>query len=197
MAQFAVIGWGSLLWDPKDDLTKFGFNRASWREDGPELRLEFARVSQARKGALTLVIDPRGQRCPTYWIAVDLDDWEPVQTILKKREGQIDWVDASDANPSTRQAGRVWRWIQSKPSLTRAVWTSQTSNFTEETGQPFSLANALAYLQRLANTSPDSFACARAYIHQAPANTRTPLRTLFEETWSPRASYPSDKERYM
>lgn len=68
--RIAVIGWGSLLWDP-DGLETWAVRSADgtprWRMDaGPALPLEFSRVSRKRPGALTLVVDGRGALCSTH-----------------------------------------------------------------------------------------------------------------------------------
>lgn len=57
-----MLGWGSLLWDPRE-LPREGV----WQRGGPQLTLEFSRVS--RDGRLTLVIDRRhGDNCDTYYV---------------------------------------------------------------------------------------------------------------------------------
>lgn len=40
MGQIAIIGWGSLVWDPRDLPIE-----SPWHDDGPELPIEFARIS--------------------------------------------------------------------------------------------------------------------------------------------------------
>jgi len=57
----AILGWGSLLWDQRPE---FDDHHGLWELDGPNLKIEFSRISQTRGGALTLVIDPtNGTRC--------------------------------------------------------------------------------------------------------------------------------------
>jgi hypothetical protein len=44
--RIACVGWGSLVWDPRDLPVK-----GAWRPDGPRLPIEFAR--QSDNGRLT------------------------------------------------------------------------------------------------------------------------------------------------
>ncbi len=48
--KIGIIGWGSLIWDPRGLPIK-----CKWHKNGPELPIEFSRISQ--DGRLTLVID--------------------------------------------------------------------------------------------------------------------------------------------
>jgi hypothetical protein len=50
------LGWGSLLWDRQP---KFDRHHHDWQFDGPQIKLEFSRVSRKRRRALTLVIDSK------------------------------------------------------------------------------------------------------------------------------------------
>lgn len=43
--QIALLGWGSLLWEGG---AEFDRGHDEWRLDGPELKLEFSRVSTSR-----------------------------------------------------------------------------------------------------------------------------------------------------
>ena len=60
--KIAILGWGSLIWLPKD--LKFDTN-SGWKENGPVLPIEFARIS--KDGRLTLVITPNGTEVPTLY----------------------------------------------------------------------------------------------------------------------------------
>jgi len=68
MRRFAIIGWGSLIWD-LDDLGPHV--RGAWAMGaGPRLPMEFTRVSPKRRRALVVCLDPRhGVPCATNAIA--------------------------------------------------------------------------------------------------------------------------------
>lgn len=182
MSQFAIIGFGSLIWDPQV-LSAYGMTVGRWKNNGPVFPLEFSRISPRRLGALTLVIDHQGVACQTYWIKMDGRHWDIVHEILARREGKIDVISRQDPAPPEGTRQKVWDWLADKSGITHAVWTSQVSNFAQETGTPFSVTHALNYLLGLKNTSQTAFDAARTYIHETPEQTQTPLRLAFEQRW--------------
>ena len=80
--KIAILGWGSLIWLPKD--LKFDTN-SGWKENGPVLPIEFARISQ--DGRLTLVITPNGTEVTTLYSVSSFDSLNLAVLNLKKREG--------------------------------------------------------------------------------------------------------------
>lgn len=184
MQQLAIVGFGSLLWDPQN-LAPYGMAADRWQADGPIFPIEFSRISTRRLGALTLCIDPMGSPCQTYWIAIKAQHQANIHAILTQREGKISWANRMDARPATPADQNVWEWLQSQPAIDQAIWTSQGSNFTERMGQAFSVSAAMQYLAKIADTDPEGFDAARTYIHRAPIQTQTPLRTAFELKWPP------------
>ena len=86
MPRVAILGWGSLLWEPRD-LT----NQRRWRSDGPWLPLEFARASNLKaendkRPYLSLVLHPNAGLIRTYWDASMLTDPGEACRDLRKRE---------------------------------------------------------------------------------------------------------------
>ena len=83
--KIAILGWGSLLWDHNAD---FDSQHNQWLLDGPELKLEFSRVSQSRCQALTLVIDSQnGELCRVAYTFSKRKDPEDAICDLQSREG--------------------------------------------------------------------------------------------------------------
>lgn len=181
MAQFAVIAWGSLLWDPQD-CEPYGMTPYGWHREGPVFPLEFSYISRNRLGALTLVIDGEGALCETYWIPLDMKHWPRVLERLKQREGRVDWVGRGKPRPTHQPAAQVYDWLMQHPTLERALWTSQFSNFDAVVQEPFSVENGLDYVAGLERTA---FESAREYVHRTPAQTQTPFRLAFETRWPP------------
>lgn len=180
----AILGWGSLIWDKR---TEFDRWRDEWSFDGPELSLEFSRIStKTRHGALTLTVDDiNGETCTVaYTISKRLD---PDQAIsdLRVREGTIlkrigyYFADGSrDGEPDVPES--IKSWI-AEERLDVVIWTRLQSNFHDETGKAFSVPNAISYLQSL---TPKGQAKAAEYVCRAPDFIDTPLRRSLEaEPW--------------
>ncbi|MDP3531967.1 MAG: hypothetical protein Q8S31_01595 [Alphaproteobacteria bacterium] len=103
-ANVAVLGWGSLIWNP-GDLSVYG----QFVSGGPTLPVSFTRISQ--DGRLTLVVDPRSdspERKPSnanypganvltqYLLIQDREglDFNEIIAVLRKREGtKSDYID--------------------------------------------------------------------------------------------------------
>lgn len=85
--KIAIIGWGSLIWDPRE-LPREGV----WQEDGPIIKIEFSRVSQDCR--LTLVVDENnGLETKTRFVFSPRNDIEDAINDLKIREGTVKkWI---------------------------------------------------------------------------------------------------------
>ncbi len=156
---------------------------------GPPIPVEFARVSLKRKRALTLVTEPdHGADCVTHVIESVRDDIHAAAEDLRARErapnGDLIGVVCMESGyvraSSTRIAERIADWCR-RTGSGGAVWTDLNRNFHEETGGPFSLEAAVAYLKAL---DEEGLAEAHQYIENAPEETDTPLRRhLATDPW--------------
>lgn len=184
--RYAVIGWGSLLWDLDDLAPKV---EGPWRRGGgPVLPMEFTRISPKRRLSLVVVLDvAHGAPCPTHAIASRRDTVDAAVEDLAARERTgperigavcLDGGLSRSARPGVAET--VAEWCRAG-GWQGAVWTDLESNFAEARGTPFSVDAGVAYLRGL---SGESLAEAVRYISGAPEETDTPLRrALAGESW--------------
>jgi len=177
MTGYAILGWGSLIWD-LDTLAPHVLG--AWAlSRGPRLPMEFARISAKRKGALALCLDARlGHPCATHAIRSARRGLPAAIADLAQREraplGMIGGVCRITGACQGREeiAERVLDWCEAQ-GWAGAVWTDLRANFDELSGRPFTLESAEAYLAELAGPSRDE---AVRYVTLAPAATDTALR---------------------
>jgi predicted RNase H-like nuclease len=180
--RIAILGWGSLVWDPR------GLpHEPPWRRGGPALPLEFSRVSS--DGRLTLVIDPiDGESLPTRFALSPREALEDVVADLRDRE-RTAWKNIGMIGLSSKQersripalVGTLKDWLQ-RNGLEGVVWTDLQPNFARQLSRNFTLDVALEYLRGL----PKGVAHrAREYIGKAPSEVRTPLRRRIHESGWP------------
>ena len=183
--RIAILGWGSLLWDPD---TLAPHVTGGWlHRHGPRLPMEFSRVSPKRKMGLVLCLDPQaGASCATHAIRSTRPALEDTIADLARREHapghRIGWAEAGGEGrsrlPQIVQLASHWC---AQSGWDAAVWTDLEPNFIDHTGSAFNVAAGIAYLQALTG---DSLHEAHRYIRNAPATTRTPLRrALARDPW--------------
>lgn len=184
----AILGWGSLLWDTENGIEFDKWHDPWVLDDGPTLNIEFSRISEKRLGALTLVIDEQhGSPVTVAWCLSKRSRPEDAVCDLRCREGttvnnigRLDLTLSKGHSNNDIAENAILEWARLK-KLDAVVWTALKSNFTEKTGEPFCVDNAVSYLKRLA---PEGKSKAAEYVRQAPAFVKTPLRSaLQKELW--------------
>lgn len=178
-SKIAVLGWGSLLWDHSP-----GFDglHEVWLYGGPELRLEFSRISTSRGGALTLVIDSaNGSLCRVAYAMSKRHYPEDAICDLKARESttrdNIGFYFADGSRYQGRDQGAlrsIRSWVAQR-GFDVVVWTDLESNFQKKNklGREFSVECAISYLNTL---DDEGKAKAYEYLKRAPEFVDTPLR---------------------
>ena len=182
--RIAIIGWGSLIWD-LEVLTPHV--AGDWQMGvGPDLPMEFSRVSPKRKMGLAVCLDPvDGVPCRTNVIASARADLEQAIDDLAVRErapvSQIGWATLTDAHSALSDVNTiVQRWLV-QSEFQAAIWTDLEANFAQAKGASFSIPAAIAHLK---NLNAEQIEEAHRYIVEAPAATDTPLRrTLTVDPW--------------
>lgn len=189
--RIAILGWGSLIYDLGELESHVG---SDWKDGGPQLQIEFSRVSSSRDGALTLVIDEEnGVNIPTQYILSSRSNPEDAVCDLRDREGTVrryigilDFTDEIERCKSPEVAARIRDWATGR-NLRAVIWTDLPSNFTEKSKTddggpvPFSIDAAIQHLNLLDEKTRQK---ARKYIRKAPEYVKTPLRDrLQDEGW--------------
>lgn len=170
----ACLGWGSLIWDPRDLPI-----RGCWFDDGPLLPIEFARES--RDGRITLVI------CDVYvvyrvralWVLMEESDREAARRALASRESvSKDEIDNSigfweaSGKSSGAAAQEIAGWAQIK-RLDAVVWTSLEVGLRNERGKLPTIDRILDHLRSLPHAQGK---LAEEYIRKAPPQIDTDYR---------------------
>ena len=182
----AILGWGSIIWDPRD-LPHYG----PWKRGGPKLPIEFSRVSNDCR--LTLVIDiVAGAQCPTRFVLSPRSDVSDAAEDLRRREGTVQKhigfynkrTDQSSIEKYPQQVNIIdvlSQWCNEK-RIDALVWTALPSNFKDETEVVFSVEAAITYLRGLPMSALEN---SLKYVRNAPEEVDTPLRRRISAEWPP------------
>jgi hypothetical protein len=175
--KIAIIGWGSLIWDPRDLRLK-----SKWNKDGPELPIDFGRKSQ--DGRVTLVVWESRPLVRTYWSLSEFDKIELAIENLRVREGtskrHICFLEKAGMQKGFIEES-IARWFADQAHIGRdidaAVWTGLPPKGHSSDG-PFASDDEI--IQYLLSLSGETAAIARQYIANAPECVDTLLRRRIE-----------------
>ena len=180
--KIAILGWGSLIWLPKD--LKFDTN-IGWKENGPVLPIEFARIS--KDGRLTLVITPNGTDVPTLYAVSSFDSLDLAILNLAVREGSvrksIGYYNKSKDEFSPIAFSfkeNIKNWIQTT-DFDAVIWTNLPEKWilNDENKTKIDSNNRIDYLQNLKGIES---ALAEEYIHNTPKQIATTYRNQIIKT---------------
>ncbi len=182
MAAIACLGWGSLIWDPRELP-----HRRAWFPDGPLLPVEFVR--QSLDGRVTLVVAPGRAPVRCLWSVMETTDLGDAIAALGQREKiaesrRGDWVGrwrTGEREPAAIPSLPSWA---SSRGIDAVVWTALPARFDGTDGVEPDAAQVLAYLEALAG---DLRAVAERYIRMAPRQIDTDYRRMIEARlgWTP------------
>lgn len=173
-SKIGCLAWGSLVWDPRQ-LPLQG----QWFNDGPLVRVEFARQSDDDR--VTLVIVPIAQPVRVLWAHLACRDLEAARRALREREciTARNWRSRigswTRAEPSPEHMPDLPKWAEAH-NLDAIVWTALTPRFRGESRSP-SADELLEYLRELSGTT---LAGAREYVERAPRQIDTEYRRRME-----------------
>jgi hypothetical protein len=179
--KIAILGWGSLCWQPKNENGKKLETEGEWHNDGPSIPIEFARIS--KNGRLTLVIYPKAKKIPVLWIMSPFPNLKNAAKNLQEREGcptekRIHYISNSDIEhiPTSNNGfvSSIKFWASTK-GLDGVVWTGLTENFedVDKANMEFNKENVIKYLKSLKGTTKEK---AKEYIIKAPKQVQTEMR---------------------
>lgn len=180
----AILGWGSLIWQPKD--LKFDAN-IGWKENGPVLPIEFARISN--DGRLTLVISPNGTAVPALYSVSSFDTMDLALLNLAVREGSgrksIGYYDKSkdEFHPKDYKfKENIKNWM-STTDFDGVIWTNLPEKWEIKENkiviENIDPNNRIDYLQNLKGIQS---ALAEEYVRNTPKQITTKYRKLIIET---------------
>jgi len=176
------LGWGSLIWRP-EELPLIDGRPEAWRDDGPELPIEFLR--QSNNGCLTLVINRGSSRSRVLWNALTVTTLPDAIEALRHREGDTksSWIGRWPNGDHFECAEVVEQWAQSR-DLEGVVWTAIPAKLHGENYRRPTQSEALDYLEGLEG---DSRRLAEEYVRKAPAQIDTPYRRAIADAlrWNP------------
>ncbi len=167
-----VLGWGSLIWNPRNLLVS-----GEWNSNGPLLPVEFARIS--KDGRLTLVLLPDANPIPVLWARMSTNKLNEAIKNLKEREAttekNIGFINLKSGEHRSRivDTGEINAWA-SGMGIHVVIWTDLPSKFGLNA---LNEANIISYLTNLKNAK---MVLAEKYIRNAPVQIRTPFRSAIE-----------------
>jgi hypothetical protein len=164
--KIACLGWGSLVWDPRD--LKI---RSDWKPDGPLLPIEFAR--QSGDGRITLVICDTNKFSKVYWALMSNDNITDAIESLRAREGtsktHIHHVSQFEKVDNSNEIKKIIHDWLIKNSLDSAIWTGLPPKFEGVERKP-TCSEIIKYLKDLNSSSYDR---AKEYIENTPIQIET------------------------
>ena len=170
MPLIACLGWGSLIWDPRDLPVQ-----RKWFDDGPIISVEFLR--QSMDGRMTLVLHEKGTLSRALWALFDTEDLQDAKAALGARERcKPDDIAAwSRGESAPKHILGIADWAEAH-GIDSVVWTALSPKFSGVEKVP-TLDEVIEYLSRLTGAERDN---AERYIRFAPRQIDTAYRRRIE-----------------
>ena len=176
--KIGILGWGSLCWDPRT----LNILDDHWSLQGPELPIEFARISVDKR--LTLVILPGSDVVRTLYAISTFQNLDEAIEDLRTREGtstqRIGFYNFETSVYRTRDANRgiipnIQEWNKSA-CVDAVIWTDLPDKFVPD--KDLTLYNIEKFLLSLTSFE---LSAATEYIEKTPIQVQTTLRGGIQE----------------
>lgn len=174
MTRIAVLGWGSLIWDPRE----LPIQR-EWFKDGPLVQVEFAR--QSKDNRITLVLEENALPVRSLWAIMNCTELEDAKEALWKREGckSEDIHTWSKGQPLPNLIHDLEAWTASC-GVEAVIWTGLPSKFKGKDRCKPTIKQVLEHLNSLPCAERD---CAEDYVRNAPRQIDTAYRRKIEASF--------------
>ena len=172
MTNIVCLGWGSLIWDPRDLPIQ-----SCWLKDGPLVPIEFARESQNRR--ITLVVLHTARSVRSLWALMDGEDVEEMKECLRVREGRTKRQYVGSWNfgePSPADIRGLDEWARCR-NIDYVIWTALPTKRGSESNRVPSEEYVVEHLRKLRGRERDE---AERYVRQAPRQIDTAYRRRIE-----------------
>jgi hypothetical protein len=170
--KIACLGWGSLIWKP--GVLPLA---SQWFNDGPELPIEFSRVSDG--GELATAVCLNAPPCQVLWALLNVQSLDAAVQALREREqipiDRKDGVGIFTINALT--VGVLGKWAADR-RLDAVIWTALPPRFDSVEGLIPSLDDVLSYLIAL---DGDKLEHAKFYMESVPEQIDTPYRQAIKK----------------
>lgn len=183
--KIAIIAWGSLIWDPAKLTVVKSLGQNGWFPDGPDLPIEFARISN--NGRLTLVINSKSEKLKTLFAISNCKKLDEAILDLAVREscgknkiGRFIKKNSECFPHDFHFKNEIEIWIKNKEVIDAVIWTNLKSNFKNITDREFNEENVLNYLKYL---KADTQVLAEEYIRRTPTQIKTKMRKSIEKNF--------------
>lgn len=180
--KIAIIGWGSLIWNPK----KLSINKENgWNTEGPLLPIEFSRIS--KDGRLTLVIDKDALPLKTLFAISNYEKLDEAILDLTVREGcsksKIGYCNKTEMGLDFEPLNFEFKdnidvWLKQNPDIDATLWTNLSKRFKDSIGLKYSIDNVIHYLETLDEQIKP---LAEEYIRKTPEQINTKIRIEIEK----------------
>lgn len=179
--KIAILGWGSLIWNPGDLEIDKAEGKNGWFDDGPMLPIEFARISKDKR--LTLVIEPEVKQVQTLYSISKFARLDHAVLDLAIREGtsreRIGYYIKYDGSfySQFKIKSIIEDWINHKADIDVAIWTDLSNNFEEKYKKDINVTHVISFLKSL---KWDEKLKAEQYIRRTPERIETEFREAIE-----------------